>query len=170
MIVYSSIVKQLFGRIAGGRAQRAPRRIRGMSLVSIAVVAAIAGCTPTAPNDPNFFVSAGGNRERSTFVPTGGGWIPSSEIEITLVAEPKRTDGGEIFAADPRVVGTVHADPMGMFGFNAGAFNYVVVRSICGAPPEWLQTPFFIARDKLSGLIRTSSVASHNWFTFEPCQ
>lgn len=144
-------------------------QIRGISLASVAILASITGCTPTVQNDPSFFVSYGGNRERSTFVPTGGGWIPSSEIEITLVAEPKRTAEGEIFAENPHVIGTVHAGPSGMFGFNSGAFNYVVVRSICGAPPDWLQTPFFIARDKTSGLIRTSLTDKGSWFTFEPC-
>ncbi|MEO7063673.1 MAG: hypothetical protein ABI082_07890 [Dokdonella sp.] len=120
-------------------------------------------------NDPNFFASSGGNRERSIFVPTGSGWIASSEIEITLVAEPKRTEGGELFAANPRVIGTVHADTLGMFGFNSEPFNYSVARAICGQPPEWLQKPFFIARDKRSGLVRTSSVDNASWFTFEPC-
>lgn len=167
---YSCVVQHIFSRVSGSLKRNVSQRIREISLASVTGLAAITGCTPTAPNNPNFFVSSGGNRERSTFVPTGGGWIPSSEIEITLVAEPKRTPAGELFAENPHLIGTVHADSVGMFGFNSGAFNHVVVRSICGAPPDWLQTPFFIARDKLSGLIRTSSVDRGNWFTFEPCQ
>lgn len=144
-------------------------RIQLAAIALSGVVAAISGCTPTVQNDPNFFVSAGGNRERSTFIPTGGGWVPSSEIEITLVAEPKRTPEGEIFAENPRLIGTVHADLSGMFGFNSGAFNLGVVRSICGAPPDWLQRPFFIARDPSSGLVRTASTDRENWFNFERC-
>ncbi len=169
MITSPRKVEQVCNQVAGSLASRVLRRISGVALVSMAVFAAVSGCTPTVQNNPSFFVSAGGDRERSTFVPTGGGWIPSSEIEITLVAEPKRTAEGEIFAENPRVIGTVKADPIGMFGFNSGAFNYVVARSICGAPPDWLQTPFFIARDKTSGLIRTSLTDRGSWFTFEPC-
>ena len=169
MIISSRFAAPVSTRLAGSCKAGLPWQGCGISLALIAVLAVVAACTPTVQNNPNFFVSSGGNRERSNFVPTGGGWIPSSEIEITLVAEPKRTAEGEIFAENPHVIGTVHAGPSGMFGFNSGAFNYVVVRSICGAPPDWLQTPFFIARDKTSGLIRTSLTDKGSWFTFEPC-
>ncbi len=169
MIITSGIVNHISSRISRIVMRSVPRRMHAKVLVSIAAIAALAGCKPTVQNDPNFFVSAGGGRERSTFVPTGGGWVPSSEIEIALVAEPQRTPEGEIFAANSRVIGTIGADSIGMFGFGATPFTYVVARSICGSPPAWLQTPFFVARDKVSGLIRISSVGNYNWFTFEPC-
>jgi hypothetical protein len=139
-------------------------------LVALVVSIAGVGCQPTVANDPNFYVSAGGDRERSTFVPTGGGWVPSSELEITLFAEPQKTDGGELFAANPRVIGTLKVDGYGMFGFGSGAFSYNVARSLCGNPPPWLQQPVFMARDKASGLLRFWSVANYNWFNFQPCQ
>lgn len=169
MITSSNILRRVLNPVARSFLKNGVSRARGLAWISIGILATVAGCKPTVQNDPNFFVSTGGNRERSTFVPTGGGWIPSSQIEIALVAEPQRTPDGEIFAANSRVIGAFSADSIGMFGFDANPFNYVVARSICGSPPAWLQTPFFVARDKVSGLVRTSSVGNHNWFTFEPC-
>jgi len=170
MFTSSNIVGRVSNPGAGKFVRRIMLRTRGFAWVSIGILATISGCKPSVQNDPNFFVSAGGDRERSTFVPTGGGWVPSSQIEIALVAEPQRTPEGEIFAANSRVIGTISADSVGMFGFGATTFNYVVARSICGSPPAWLQTPFFVARDKATGLVRISSVGNHNWFTFQPCQ
>lgn len=169
MIISSRFAEPVSRRLAGNSKAGLPWPDCGMSSALIAVLAVVAACTPTVQNNPNFFASSGGNRERSNLVPTGGGWIASSEIEITLVAEPKRTEGGELFAANPRVIGTVHADSMGIFGFDSDPFSYSVARAICGQPPEWLQKPFSIARDKHSGLVRTSSVSNASWFTFATC-
>jgi len=135
----------------------------------VASLLSIAGCATGPRNEPGFYVTALGDRQSTTFTPSGYGWVPSSTIEISMFAEPVRTDTGELSAAPGRVIGTVQADSVGMFGFNPGAFTHLVPRRICGFPPEWLQAPFFVARDHSNNIVRFSNGANHYWFTFTQC-
>ncbi len=144
------------------------RKLTALCAVAAALLS-ITGCAMGPRNEPGFYVSALGDRERTNFTPSGYGWVPSSTIEISIFAEPVRTDTGEISAAPGRIIGTVQADSVGMFGFNSGAFTHLVPRRICGFPPGWLQAPFFMARDNSNGIVRFSTTGNDYWFTFMQC-
>ncbi len=137
--------------------------------VFAAALLSITGCATGPRNEPGFYVMALGDRQSTTFTPTGYGWLPGSTVEISIFAEPVRTDTGEISAAPGRIIGTVQADSNGFFGFNSGAFTHQVPRRICGFPPGWLQAPFFVARDNSNGIVRFSNTGNDHWFTFTQC-
>lgn len=138
---------------------------------AVTVVGSLSGCGPAVSSqDASFFVSGGGSDARSTFIPTGSGWVPGSEIDISLAAEPQKNQVGELFMANARSIGKIKVDVNGMFGFNPGPFQYSVARSLCGTPPPWMSKPFFVARDNTNGLMKFWAVEAFNWFSFNPCQ
>jgi hypothetical protein len=134
-------------------------------LLAVALFA-LSGCATGM--DPNLFVAVSGDRRESTFVPQGYGWVKGSRIEILVLAEPQVSDNEITASGSWRSLGFVTADPIGMFGFNSGAFRSVV-RRICGFPPEWMAQPLFLARDANTGTFKFYSGNKVDWFSFAPC-
>jgi hypothetical protein len=141
---------------------------RAIALYSLAVALfALGGCA--TGRDPNFFVAVSGNRQESTFLPQGYGWVPNNRIEISVYGEPMREGNELVNNSSWRSLGFVKPDSYGMFGYNSGALVAVVPRSLCGAPPQWLNQPLFLARDTETGTVSLIAGSNAEWFTFEPC-
>ena len=126
----------------------------------------LSGCQPsTDTSESNFYVASAGQRGVSGYVPTGYGWQPNSQLEISIWHEP--TGPGSVSSEWKKVL-DVTVDATSMFGFNSGAAFYPVRRSICGTPEQG-QNVLFMARSKTTGKIRMREAPAHLYFTFQPC-
>lgn len=135
-------------------------------LLSASLLASLAGCrTSTDPSESNFFVASAGQSGVSGYLPTGYGWQPNSQLEISIWHEP--TGPGSVSSEWKKIL-DVTVDASSMFGFNSGAAFYPVRRSICGAP-EASQTVLFMAKSKTTGKIRMRETPADLYFTFQPC-
>lgn len=108
--------------------------VRALTVIAAALLV-LSGCVkPRSGYDPHLFVQVLGGSKQSIATPQGYGWVPSSNVDILLLGEPK-AGVGEIYTDGSwRLVGTVHADSLGMFGFT-GPFKFNIDRNICGFPP-----------------------------------
>jgi hypothetical protein len=135
-------------------------------LLSASLLASLAGCQPSADqSESNFFVTSAGHAGMSGYLPTGYGWQPNSQLDISIWHEP--TGPGSVSSEWKKVL-DVTVDASSMFGFDSGAAFYPVRRSICGNP-EPGQMVLFMAKSKTTGKIRMRETPADLYFTFQPC-
>lgn len=126
----------------------------------------LTGCQPsTDASESNFYVASNGQGGVPGYLPTGYGWQPNSQLEISIWHEP--TGPGDVSSEWKKVL-DVNVDASSMFGFDSGAAFYPVRRSICGAPENG-QKVLFMAKSKTTGKIRMRETPADLYFTFQPC-
>jgi hypothetical protein len=120
---------------------------------------------------PRFFVATGFTTPGQGYdKPVGSGWPPKETVDILVYAEPLRDDNGGFAGTSStwRSVATYTTDDWGSFGYIPATQN-PVAGNICGAPPQGLIKPLYLARNNAHKLLSFVSGENSIYFTFAPC-
>ncbi len=139
-----------------------------LPIICASLLFCLTACLPDQSADDrnaNLFVTSAGQGTVAGYLPTGYGWKPNSQVEISMWNEP---DGPGSASTQWKKILDERVDSQGMFGFSAGAPFYPVRRSICGVPADG-QKVVFMAKSLATGTVRMHRVEADLYFTFKQC-